>query len=134
MSNANQLRNSRYSIQEDMATTSKSTYNLYQKIFCCKCFNCLQEEVVLTTDIRRQTLQRMVKNFNIEEDVSYFLCRMKILRTQSNLWSWSISASINQYPKSSSIAVIWTQSDQTITTERISNSTYTINNPDPSTV
>ena len=56
-----------------MVMTSKENYSMGQKIFCCKCFNCLKEEVVLTTDIRRQTLQRMVKNFTISEEVAFVL-------------------------------------------------------------
>lgn len=117
-----------------MATTSKSTYNLYQKVFCCKCFDCLQEEVVLTTDIRRQTLQRMVKNFTIDIDVLSLVARKKLLRTPANLWSWSIFASISPYPKSSSTAAISTQRDLTIVIGPICSFTYNNNNPDPSTL
>lgn len=61
------MRTHRHSIQEDMVLTSKESYSIAQKVFCCKCFDCLQNEVVLTTDIRRQTLQRMIKNFTISE-------------------------------------------------------------------
>ena len=59
------MKNYRHSINEDMVMTSKESYSIGEKIFCCKCFDCLQNEVVLTTDIRRQTLQRMIKNFAI---------------------------------------------------------------------
>lgn len=55
----------RHSIQENMVLTSKENYSISQKIFCCKCFDCLQNDVVLTTDIRKQTLQRMIRNFTI---------------------------------------------------------------------
>jgi hypothetical protein len=59
------MKNYRQSINEDMVMTSKESYSIGEKVFCCKCFDCLQNEVVLTTDIRRQTLQRMIKNFAI---------------------------------------------------------------------
>lgn len=53
-----------------MVMTSKEVYSICQKVFCCKCFHCLQNEVILTTDIRKQTLQRMIKNFVIDDDVT----------------------------------------------------------------
>ena len=60
----------RQTYQDSMVVNTKEVYSFCQKIFCCKCFHCLQSEVILTTDIRKQTLQRMIKNFVIEEDVS----------------------------------------------------------------
>ena len=63
------MKKYRQSINEDMVMISRQTYSISEKVFCCKCFSCLQDNVVLTTDIRRQTLQRMIKNFNISEDV-----------------------------------------------------------------
>lgn len=63
------MKEYRHSIQEDMVMTSKEVYSICQKVFCCKCFHCLQNEVILTTDIRKQTLQRMIKNFVIDDEV-----------------------------------------------------------------
>lgn len=51
-----------------MVTTSKEPYTITEKVFCCRCFDCLKHDVVLTSDVRRQTLQRMVKNFAIDYD------------------------------------------------------------------
>jgi hypothetical protein len=65
------MKEYRHTFQEDMVTTSKEVYSICQKVFCCKCFHCLQNDVILTTDIRKQTLQRMIKNFVIEDDVSF---------------------------------------------------------------
>lgn len=78
------MKEYRHSVQEDMVTTSKETYSLCQKVFCCKCFHCLQNEVRLTTDIRKQTLQRMIKNFAIDDNVSPTSRRTKVLKTRSN--------------------------------------------------
>jgi hypothetical protein len=78
------MKEYRHSVQEDMVMTSKETYSLCQKVFCCKCFHCLQNEVRLTTDIRKQTLQRMIKNFAIDDDVRPLPCRTKVSRIPSN--------------------------------------------------
>ena len=42
---------------------SKSEYSCVQKVLCCKCFSCLQEERVMTSDIRKQTVQRMMEAY-----------------------------------------------------------------------
>lgn len=57
----------RHTYQENMVVTSKSNYSMAEKVFCCRCFGCLQEDVVLTPDLRRQTLQRIIKNFVIDD-------------------------------------------------------------------
>ena len=57
----------RHTYQENMVITSKSNYSMAEKVFCCRCFDCLQEDVVLTPDLRRQTLQRIIKNFVIDD-------------------------------------------------------------------
>lgn len=50
---------------------TKKAYGIFQKLFCCRCFHCLQadDESMLTSDIRKQTFQRMIKNFAIESNV-----------------------------------------------------------------
>lgn len=67
-----------------MVMTSKQAYSICQKVFCCKCFHCLQNEVILTTDIRKQTLQRMIKNFVIDDDVIFLKIRNKLSKIPSN--------------------------------------------------
>ena len=65
-----------------MVMTSKESYSMGEKLFCCRCFHCLQNEVILTTDIRRQTLQKMIKNFVIDENVLPSASRTTTFRTQ----------------------------------------------------
>lgn len=45
---------------EGIVVTSKAEYSCAQKLFCCKCFSCLQEETVMTSDIRKETIKRMI--------------------------------------------------------------------------
>ena len=49
---------------EGIVVTSKAEYSCLQKALCCKCFTCCQEkEKVMTSDIRKETIQRMVEDF-----------------------------------------------------------------------
>jgi len=54
---------------------TKKAYGIFQKLFCCRCFHCLQadDESMLTSEIRKQTFQRMIKNFAIDNNVRWRL-------------------------------------------------------------
>lgn len=55
---------------EGIVVTSKTEYSCLQKVLCCKCFSCCQEkEKVMTSDIRKETIQRMVEDFLVEDSV-----------------------------------------------------------------
>ena len=57
--------------EDQIVTITKKAYSISEKIFCCKCFHCLQDETIFTSNIRKQTLQRMIKNFVLHEDVHF---------------------------------------------------------------
>jgi hypothetical protein len=44
-------------------------YTISQKIFCCKCFDCCKDVAIIDSNVRKQTLQRMIKNFVIDDNV-----------------------------------------------------------------
>jgi hypothetical protein len=56
-------------------------YSCVQKVLCCKCFTCLQEECVMTSDIRKETIQRMMEAYLLENDVSLPKLRIRFSTT-----------------------------------------------------
>lgn len=57
---------------------TKKAYGVLAKLFCCRCFHCLQadDQSMLTSDIRKQTFQRMIRNFVIESTVTLILTQI----------------------------------------------------------
>ena len=53
---------------DGIVITSKTNYSCAQKVFCCKCFSCLQEEKVMTSDIRKETIRRMIEDYMVHEE------------------------------------------------------------------
>ena len=65
---------------------TKKAYGILQKLFCCRCFHCLQadDESMLTSNIRKQTFQRMIKNFAIDNNVNWLLHSSTINRSSTH--------------------------------------------------
>jgi cytochrome c-type biogenesis protein CcmH/NrfF len=61
--------------RNQIKVVTKKAYSIFQKLFCCRCFHCMRadDESMLTSDIRKQVLQRMIKNFDIESNVKIYL-------------------------------------------------------------
>ena len=57
------------SANSQILTESRRAYSIAQKVFCCKCFNCCQDVTIITSHIRKQTLQKMIRNYVIDEHV-----------------------------------------------------------------
>lgn len=53
-------------------TESRRAYSIAQKVFCCKCFYSCQDVTIVTSHIRKQTLQKMIRNYVIDEHVNNF--------------------------------------------------------------
>ena len=50
-------------------TSDTEKYSCLQKVLCCKCFQCCQEEKVITPDLRKENVQRMLKDFLVSDHV-----------------------------------------------------------------
>lgn len=55
---------------EGIVITSKEEYSCLQKCFCCRCCPCLQEEIVMTSDIRKETIRRMIEDYIVDDTVT----------------------------------------------------------------
>lgn len=65
--------------ENQIITSSRRAYSIAQKVFCCKCFDCCQDVAIVNSHVRKQTLQRMIKNFVIDENVNLSMYLRKLL-------------------------------------------------------
>jgi len=69
---------------EGIVVTSKQKYTFIQKVLCCKCFTCCQEHTIMTSDIRKETIQRMVEDYLVQDNVILLIGRTKYYWILSN--------------------------------------------------
>ena len=69
---------------EGIVVTSKTEYSCMQKVCCCKCFECCQEEKIMTPDLRKENMQRMIKDFLVDDHVPLHPLRISSSSILSN--------------------------------------------------
>ena len=70
--------------ESGIKVTTKEEYSFCQKICCCRCFSCLQEERVMDSDTRKVAIRRLVDDYKIEDDVPIPLSRTRECGTPSS--------------------------------------------------
>ena len=62
--------NEKESDNGQILTESRKQYSVAEKVFCCRCFTTCQDVTIVTSHIRKQTLQKMIRNYVIDEHVT----------------------------------------------------------------
>jgi hypothetical protein len=107
---------------EGIVITSKIKYTFVQKVLCCKCFKCCQEEKVMTSDIRKETIKRMMEDYLVKDDVISIKFRTKYFWILLNWWSSSMCVMMMVFLPNILRGVKLTQVQELSTIEPIFNS------------